>query len=849
MKFFEKPYSLPLEEVFKAYHTSEKGLLSSEVVRRQKIFGKNEIEEEKISYLKIFLSQFANVLIYVLLFASLISLLASRWVDFFTIIIIVIINSLIGFWQEVKAGISIMALKKLTESKEKVIREGRIETIPSRELVPGDLILLFEGSIITSDIRLVDSSSLMIDEASITGESIPVEKNHLAVLAGEPFIYEQSNMAFAGTTVVRGAAKGVVIKTGRNTYFNTIAERAKEPSPESPLTKAIKFFSRNYIIYLISILLFIGFWGYLQGRALFEVAYILIAELVSVVPEGLPIVVTLVMVIGALALSRQNTLVRHLSAVETLGSTSVIASDKTGTITEGLIEVKEIFALDEDSLRVIAGLCNDSHGNKGDPIDVALSIWSNGIFKEKEKYPRIWSHGFDSRLRIMATAHKFNGSSKVFVKGAFEELKKMALNPDDFEILEKNLEKMSSEGLRVLAFGQGEFLSKNIEDVKVNIVGLIGFLDPPKKNVRAAVISAQRAGIKVIMITGDYPLTAQAVAKEVGIFRKGDLALTGENVEKLSEFELLEKLKLTTVIARALPEHKYKLVDILQKKGEVVAVTGDGVNDVPALKKADLGIAMGSGTEAAKNVSKMIITDSNLKVIVEAIRNGRVIGDNIRKVIYYLLSTSTMEIILISFAIFLGLPLPLTPIQILWINLITDGVQDKTFPFAKEEENVMDRRPRKPNKQFFDFVQIVRVLSFGIPMGIIILFQYIYLLKNYSYDLALTLCFTAVVLAQWLNGIQSQKQREPFLKNIKKSFSINPYIFIGIGIGVILQLFAIYWANDVFQTVPITLGCLHYPLLIVLSTFFVVEIRKWIEILIIHLLDKKKIKKKSELKS
>lgn len=840
MKFFEKPYSLPSDEVFKAYHTSDKGLSSSEVIRRQKIFGKNEIEEEKISYLKIFFSQFANVLIYVLLFASAISLLAGRWVDFFTIIIIVVINSVIGFWQEIRAEISIMTLKKLTESKEKVIRGGRIETISSKDLVPGDLVLLFEGSIITSDIRLVDSSSLMIDEASITGESIPVEKNHLAVLKEDPFIYEQSNMAFAGTTVVRGAAKGIVVKTAKGTYFNSIAERAKEPSPESPLTKAIKFFARNYIIYLVAVLFFIGVWGYLQGRALFEVAYILIAELVSVVPEGLPIVVTLVMVIGALALSRQNTLVRHLPAVETLGSTTVIASDKTGTITEGIIEVKEVFALHESNLRLIAGLCNDSHGSKGDPIDVALSIWSDEIFKEKENYPRVWSHGFDSRLRIMATAHKFNGSSKVFVKGAFEQLKKMALNQNDFDLLEKNLEKMSNEGLRVLAFGEGEFVSKNIEEVKVNIVGLIGFLDPPKKNVRSAVISAQKAHIRVIMITGDYPATAQAVAKEVGIYRKGDLVLSGENIDKLSEIDLLEKLKHVTVIARALPEHKYKLVNILQKNGEVVAVTGDGVNDVPALKKADLGIAMGSGTEAAKSVSKMIITDSNLKVIVDAIRIGRVIGDNIRKVIYYLLSTSMMEIILISFAIFLGLPLPLTPIQILWINLITDGVQDKTFPFAKEEENVMERAPRKPNKQFFDFVQIARVLSFGIPMGFIILLQYIYLLKNYSYDLALTICFTAVVLSQWLNGIQSQKQSEPFLKNIKKSFSINPYIFIGIGLGVVLQLFAIYWANSVFHTVPITLGCLQYPLLIVLSAFFVVEIRKWVEVLIIQLTRKKK---------
>ena len=839
MKFFEKPCSLSIKEIFKEFRTSEEGLTSLEVNKRQKIFGKNEIEEEKISRLKIFVRQFSNVLVYILLFASRISFFAERWVDFFTIIIIVIINSFVGYWQEIKAEMSIRALKKLTESKEKVIRDGKIETLPSNELVPGDLILLFEGSVITSDIRLVEASSLMIDEASITGESIPVEKDHLSIIDGDACIYEQTNMAFTGTTVVRGAAKGIVTKTGKDTYFNTIAKRAKEPSPESPLTKAVKFFAKNYIIYLICILFFLGVYGYYQGRSLFEISYILIAELVSVVPEGLPIVVTLVMVIGALALSKQNTLVRYLPAVETLGSATIIASDKTGTITEGIIEVKEVFALDEDSLRRIAGLCNDSHGNKGDPIDVALSLWSGEIFREKDKYPRIWGHAFDSKLRLMATAHKFNGTARIFVKGAFEPLKKMALNSGDFALFEKYLEKFSREGLRVLAFGEGEFTSKNVEEARINIVGLIGFLDPPKKEVRSAVVSAQKAGIKVMMITGDYLETAKAVASDVGIYRKGDIALTGENIDKLSEEELLDKLKSTTVIARALPEHKYKLVKILQQKKEVVAVTGDGVNDVPALKRADLGIAMGSGTEAAKSVSKMVITDSNLKVIVEAIRNGRVIGDNIRKVIYYLLSTSMMEITLISFAIFLGLPLPLSPIQILWINLITDGVQDKTFPFAKEEGNVMNRPPRKANKQFFDSVQMLRVLFFGFPMGVLILQVYMYLLKEYTFDVALTISFTCVVVAQWINGIQAQTQREPYLKNIKKSVLINPYIFVGISLGVILQIFAIYAANGVFQTVPLAFEHWKYVFFIVLASFFIVEIRKWLECAIIKIADRR----------
>lgn len=842
MKFLEKPFKHSVEEVFEGFKTSKEGLSSNEVIKRQNYFGKNEIEEEKINYLKIFFRQVANILVYVLLVAGLISLVAGRWVDFFTIIIIILINGFIGFWQEVKAEISIKSLKKLTESKDRVIRDNKTETISSNELVPGDIVLLFEGSIITSDIRLFESSNLMIDESSITGESIPCEKSHDLVISEDALGYDQKNMAFAGTTVVRGIAKGIVTRTGKDTYLNSIAQKAKEPSPESPLTRAIKFFTKYYFFFLITILFVIGIVGYIQGRNLFEIAYILIAELVSAVPEGLPIVVTVVMVVGALALSKRNTLVRHLTAVETLGSATVIASDKTGTITEGLIEVHKVYAIDEKKLRLIAAFCNDSHGGKGDPIDVALSEWAEDLFQERDKFPRIWSHAFDAQKRLMATAHRFNGSSKILIKGAFEELKKLALNTEDMEKLEENLEKMSSEGLRVLAFAQGEFVTKNLDDQKVEIVGLIGFLDPPKKHVEAAVRSALKAGIKVMMITGDYPLTAKAIAKQVDIFRDNDLVLTGVDIEKLSDEKLYEKLLSTTVVARILPEHKARIVEVLQGRGEIVTVTGDGVNDVPALKKADLGIAMGSGTEAAKSVAKMVITDNNLKVIVDAIRTGRVISDNIRKVIYYLLSSSLMALCLISFAIFLSLPLPLTPFQILWINIVTDGVQDKFFPFAKEEGSVMDRFPKKPNKQFFDLLQIWRILFFGLILGVMALEMYKYLLIKYSYEVALTVTFTSFVIVQWINGIQAQKQREPFFKNIKKSFSINPYIFIGIGVGFLLQIFAIYVANEPFKTIPISFKFWIYPLIFSLISFFVIEFRKWIEILFVYLI--RKIKKK-----
>ena len=364
---------------------------------------------------------------------------------------------------------------------------------------------------------------------------------------------------------------------------------------------------------------------------------------------------------------------------------------------------------------------------------------------------------------------------------------------------------------------------------RLNLLGLIGFLDPPKNGVKDAVLTAKKAGIRVVMITGDYPLTAKAVAKEVGIWKEKDSILTGEQVAQLDDNSLFEAMKKTTVLARIIPEQKYRIVKVLQSKGEVVAVTGDGVNDVPALKAADLGIAMGSGTEAAKGVAKMVIVDNNLGIIVDAIKTGRVTADNVRKVIYYLLSTNMHQIFLLAMAIFSGLPLPLYPIMILWINLVTDGTQDKTFPFIKAEDNVMDRYPIKPGKQFFDQKQLFRILFFGLVMGIASYILYVYLLNNYSYEFAVSVTFVSVVVPQWINGIQTQKEKEPFFKNIRKSFTINPYIYIGAAIGLALQLSAMYLVPEWFGVVPLPLDKWIYPIALAGLAFFALEARKIIE--------------------
>jgi len=825
------PHAQDIESVQASLATSFDGLTDREARRRLERYGKNVLEEKEISRFRIFLQQFHNFLIYILFAAAVISLFAADFKDFAVIIALILVNGIIGYWQELKAETSIRALKKLTESTALVVREGRTVEIPSSEIACGDVVLLAEGDLVTADIRLFESVGLAADESAMTGESIPVSKDHRAVLDPDAQPYERINSLLSGTIVVRGSGKGFAVRTGHDTYLAEIAQRAQEPSSESPFTRAIGHFSMRYAVLIIILLVLVGMVAFLQGRDLVGIAYLMVAELVSAVPEGLPLVVTMVMVVGALALSRKQTLTRHLPSVETLGSATVIASDKTGTITGGRLAVQDSYAVNPRALTLAAALCNDAGEGSGDPIDVALSRWVDEYTGIRERYPRTWNFPFDTAMKLMATANEVDGATRFFIKGAFEELAKHAENRDDLGDLKARLDAMAGDGLRVLAFGAGDWRGGDPDAWRYDIVGLVGFIDPPKDGVRESVLTARKAGIHVMMITGDYPLTARAIAEEVAIWRKGDSVLVGSDIASMDDDELAAALKKATVLARVLPEHKYRVVRVLQDHGEIVAVSGDGVNDVPALKAADLGIAMGSGTEAAKSAARMVILDNNLRVIVHAIRNGRVIVDNVRKVIYYLLSTAISEIVLISTAIFAGLPLPLLPIQILWINLVTDGVQDKTFPFIKEEGDVMNRPPIPPALQFFERRQITRILIFGLVMGVASFLVFGHLVDRLPYESANTIIFTAFVVFQWCNGIQAQKEHEPFFLNIRRSLTINPLIFLSVLIGLALQLAAIYGVPSWFNAVPLAPEHWAYVALLSVVAFTVVETIKWGEYL------------------
>lgn len=826
------------DDVLSLLKTSFLGLSEEEAKRRYQQYGANQLTEEEESKWRVLLRQFTSPFIVILMVAGFVAVFFGDLADGMVVYGLVIANGLIGFYQELKAIASIKALKMVSAPSIRVIRDGKEKEVEVKYLVPGDIVLLSEGDMVPADIRLLESSGVVVDEALLTGESLPVEKLSHAVLAEDTPLYARSNCLYRGTTLLRGKAVGVVFATGDNTEIGKIAKRMKEKSPESPLTRALGEFGKKWVLALLVILIFLVVVGVLQGRDIKDLVFFAIAQLVSAVPEGLPIVVTIALVVGAIRLSREKVLVKHLPAVETLGSATYICSDKTGTLTVGRLRVEEFISYDRSKLFLGATLCNDAEKDRGDPLEIALLEW---LDKERvnwaflrEAYKRVWEHPFDVKRRLMAVVVSTGESLDFYIKGALESLSFMCERDCPQEIYKAH-DSMAQKGLRVLAFGYAKLskVPESLEEVKIKIVGLVGFLDPPKEGAKEAVEMAHKAGIRVIMITGDNLLTAKTIASKVSIYREGDIAIEGKDLEKFSDEELYHLLKRVSVVARATPEDKYRIVRVLQAKGEVVAVTGDGVNDVPALKVADLGIAMGSGSQAAKDASKMILLDNNIAIIVNAVKRGRLIAKNISKVIRYLLSTNAFEIIYNSLAILSGFPLPFYATQILWINLVTDGMQDKAYPFTKYEGDPMKEKPKSPEKVFVGRSQVFNVAYNGLIMGICHYFLFKYLLTIYPYQIALTISFTSAVISQWAVGIQEIGEK-PFFKNPLEYLQLNLYIYLGIFLGLMLQLTAIYLIPHYLHAISLSLEHLPYALMCPLLTFLGVELRKWMAYILYH---------------
>ena len=774
------------EETCKILETNfNNGLNVEEVSERQKKYGLNELEAKKKKTLfQKFLEQFKDFMIIVLIISAIISgiigvIEGEGVTDTLIILVVVIVNAIIGVMQENKAEKSLEALQKLSSHVAKVVRNGKLQVVQSRELVPGDIVVLETGDYVPADLRLFESVNLKAQEAALTGESVPVEKITEIINNDEIGIGDRKNMVFSSSLITYGRGKGIVTSTGMNTEVGKIAGIINETiDTETPLQIKLNKLGKTLGIVALVICAIIFGIGLLYGKEPIHMFMTAVSLAVAAIPEGLPAVSTIVLAIGVQRMVKRNSIIKKLPAVETLGSATVICSDKTGTLTQNKMTVQKIFysgnIIDVDDIKDInndlekliytAMLCNDtkiSENNEltGDPTETALvDLGFKLNFKKSiyEDMPRTFEIPFDSDRKLMTTVNKVNDKYIVYTKGGVDELLNRCINyvenseiKSDLEVYKKiisiNNENMAKEALRVLAFGYKELDHKpNKEELEnlesdLTYIGMVGMIDPPRIEAKDAVKKCKTAGIKPVMITGDHKITAIAIAKELGILNNESEAITGSELEKMTQEELTKNIRNYSVYARVSPEHKVRIVKAWQTNGEIVAMTGDGVNDAPALKTADIGCAMGIvGTDVAKEAADVILTDDNFSSVVAAVEEGRRIYDNILKAIQFLLSSNVGEIIALFVAILItpilahvfgisdisGLE-PLLPIHILWINLVTDSLPALALAVDPAAKNIMERKPLKQGKGIFTKGMTMRIIYQGIMIGIITIIAFI----------------------------------------------------------------------------------------------------------------------------
>lgn len=892
----KKCYQQSIDEIVKYSKTDLKtGLSSAEVKKRLNEVGPNQLEEKKgRTPWNMFLGQFKNVLVLILLIAALVSFILGEVSDAIVIAIILILNATLGVAQEYKAEKSLAALKKLTTPNALVIRNRKQARIKATQLVPGDIVLLESGDHIPADLRLTMATNLKIQEAILTGESVPVEKKSDLIDKENVSLGDQNNLAFMGTAVISGRGRGIVSATGMKTEMGQIARMLEEQKQEeTPLQKKLNQVGKKLGLIILIVVGFVVLLGSLRGIPFFDMFLVGISLAVAAVPEGLPAVVTIVLALGVQRMIKKHVIVRRLPAVETLGATTVICSDKTGTLTQNQMTVRKLVLpeknievegegyqpvgkfyqteqeiqpqIDPDLSLLLKGavLCNNAELQKnndseqweiiGDPTEGALVVTAAkaGYAKKKleEDYPRVNEFPFDSDRKRMSTLHQTpHGNQIIFVKGApdqvldfceyyqkngsTEEMGESIKN----KVLSQNRE-LAQEALRVLAIAykpvdikkiENPDRIKEIEDAEkeLTFLGLMAMIDPPRKEAIESVKTCLRAGIHPIMITGDYSLTAKAIAAELGIYRSGDRLITGNDLEKMSQSELEEAVGNTTIFARVSPRHKRRIVSALQNNKQVVAMTGDGVNDAPALKESDIGIAMGiAGTDVTKEASDMILTDDNFASIVAAVEEGRKIYQNIKKFIHYLISCNLGEIIAISGAILIGLPSPLIPIQILWVNLVTDGLPALALGLDPTEEDIMRRPPRDPNAGIFSGKMGFNIFSQGIFIGFLALCAFYLGFAFYSLDIARTMAFATLSFSQLSQSLNSRSEKYSIFKI---GLFTNLYLIIAILISGFLQFIVISMTSlqVFFKTVPLTLNQCWIIIILSLSPIIYVELLK-----------------------
>ena len=820
--------TLRIADVKKTLSTNlEYGLTEEEAKIRLNKFGANKLDEKKKESLILrFIKQFNDFMIIILIIASIISAIIAKvegsndYMDSIIIIAIVIFNAIMGLLQEAKAEKSIEALKKMTSPVAKVKRNGKIIQIESENVVPGDIIILEAGSFVPADCRLVKSFNLKIEESSLTGETNSVIKDANVILKQNVAIGDMVNMAFATTIVVNGHAEAIVTETGMNTKLGKIAKIIiTDEAPETPIQKKLSQVGKVLgigCLVICGIIFIIGIFKRISPVEMFMTS---VGLAVAAIPEGLPAIVTIMLSIGVTKMARKNSIVRKLPAVETLGSSTVICSDKTGTLTQNKMQVVKIenagigiSNADKNFALELGTLCTDvefDYKNReyiGEPTEIAIVLEADIKEINKQELEKIQiRHAeipFNSERKMMTTIQKIGNKYRVITKGAPDVLLKRCNRykiEDKIQVLTKNIytqieEKnnmMANDALRVLAVGYydtenlpSQIKSENIEKDLI-FVGLIGMIDPPREGVKDAVKTCKKAGIKTVMITGDHIATAKAVAKELGILKHGDLAITGSNLDNISEEELKNNIMKYSVFARVSPEHKVRIVKAFQSAGAVVAMTGDGVNDAPALKNADIGIAMGkNGTDVAKNAADMVLTDDNFCTIVEAVKEGRNLFSNIKKAIHFLLATNIGEIVTIFMGLILGLKTPLLAIQLLWINLVTDSIPAIALGLEPAEKDIMLHKPRNPKKSIFADGLWSKILTEGIMIGCLTLFSFSLGNKLYGLEVARTMAFVSLGVLELVHSFNIKSEQSIFKTGILE----NKYLIGSFILGTILQV-------------------------------------------------------------
>lgn len=831
-----RQYSKKIEELYTEYHSNSSGLSDSQYSDNLEKFGLNELKEkEKDSVLKIFLSQFKDFLVVVLIIANIVSILTKNIESAVVILVVILINAILGTVQYVKAEKSLNSLKKLSSPYSKVLRNGIQIEVESSKVVPGDIVILEAGDYVPADGRIIENYSLQVNESSLTGESEPVNKSSELMEDKDFPIGDRANMVFSGSLVTYGKAKVIVTETGMNTEIGKIAQLLESTKEKkTPLQISLDDFSKKLSIGILIICLIVFALSIYRNQNILDALMFAIALAVAAVPEALSSIVTIVLAIGTQNMAKENAIVKELKAVEGLGSISVICSDKTGTLTQNKMtvvksfidfkeeEIKD-FKIDNISKKHIISsciLCNNSevHEDKevGDPTETALITMSKNLSvdtgKTRFEHIRLDEVPFDSDRKLMSTVNLIKDKKFIYTKGAVDVLMSRAKSvfynneviPLTDELREKIInanEKFSKEGLRVLAFASKETDKEDIskdDEFELTFIGLLAMIDPPREEAKEAVKDCKMAGIKPVMITGDHKITASAIAKQIGILEDGDLAITGEELDKINDKEYFNLIEKISVYARVSPSHKIKIVQTWQEKNKIVAMTGDGVNDAPALKQADIGIAMGiTGTDVSKDAASMILTDDNFATIIKALTSGRNIFRNITNSIGYLLSGNASAIIVVLLASIFALPIPFSPVHLLFINLVTDSLPAIAIGMEPERKYLLKEKPRDKNASILDRPFLNKIGIQGVLISITVMASFLYGLKVQDGAFARTLSFSTLCLARLFHGFNC-RGKYSLLKMGVFSNKFSWFSFL-IGNVLLLIMLKIYPFNHLFE--------------------------------------------------